>query len=186
MTTTPNRTQHTDLAEPLLIHESEDEEMHFEEDRTQSVWLFCGSTLDYVMQLVVSVLLPTLLAIQFRLAFSVDTSSHYPMEFLYEQIFFFGLAGWLYRMSLTGGEEIVIQLWPEISTDVLLLLILYQQTSAAIFLLDVVSLALAIHAAWNYWDQMDKSQQGGLDGEPEPSSGASAQEVKTMSLAVVV
>jgi hypothetical protein len=152
-----------DLVTPLLTlgdsPADEDQEDNPSEDdgepESKAVWLYCGTTWDQFLQCVVSFLLPTLLTIQFRLALAADYVSHYPIMFLYVQIFFFGMAGWLYRTSLEGNEHIVIQLWPEISTDILLLLILYRQTATAIFLLDVTSLALAIHAAWNYWEQLD-------------------------------
>jgi hypothetical protein len=135
--------------------DAEDDDNDGELGSNKAVWLYCGKPWDQFLQCVVSILLPTLLTIQFRLALAADYVSHYPILFLYIQIFFFGMAGWLYRTSLEGNEHIVIQLWPEISTDILLLLILYRQTATAIFLLDVTSLALAVHAAWNYWEQLD-------------------------------
>jgi hypothetical protein len=174
------------LATPLL-HPNDSENEPYCDDglEIEAVWLCCGTTWDYFLQVVVSILLPALLAIQFHLAASVENFSHYPMMFLYMQIFFFGVAAWLYRTSLQGDECIVIQLWPEISIDILLMLILCQQTAIAIFLLDVTSLALAIHAAWNYWDQLDyettHSKDNNLAQNDESTSGCETQTSKDSS-----
>lgn len=106
------------------------------------------------------IFMTTLLLIQFRVA-TVDAGD-WNCGLIF-QILAFGVAGALFRGALPvdTSPPLLVQLWPEVTTDLLLLIILLGYTNAAIFLLNTLTLSQSLHAAWNCWEflQLPPSEQ---------------------------
>lgn len=137
--------------------------------REGPVWMMCGFPMDaervetWHRGLAAS-FMTLMLWIQFHVACGVpnnnnNTSGVQMDASLVVQIVSFGLAGVLFRASLDGTEPTTVQLWPELTTDFLLFVILLGYSAEAVWLMNLLTLSQSLHAAWNFYDQLQQQQQ---------------------------
>jgi hypothetical protein len=114
------------------------------------------SSSSYVISLCLSILLPVLLCFQFAIAFENPAADTTNLQWGSVQlgVCFFVLAGCLYRQSIAYSTEernssLLLQLLPEIITDIILLLVLLKLVATAVVFMHFCTIVLAVNAVLN-------------------------------------